>query len=81
MARRHGMCLRCNSDLSPPMKKPHPALIKIGRPLLGTGVLCLTLLLGACGGDDGHSTPADPGNPGGDTPPAACTTAHCAPTP
>lgn len=53
------------------------------RPLLGAGILCLSMLLSACGGDD-NNAPANGGNgnPGGGTqPPAACATAHCAPAP
>lgn len=55
-----------------------------GRPLLGAGILCLSMLLSACGGDDNNPpTGGNPstGNPGGGTPPAACATAHCAPAP
>ncbi|MEK7944199.1 hypothetical protein WKR98_05555 [Pigmentiphaga sp. YJ18] len=51
--------------------------VLLGRPLLGSGTLCLALLLAACGGDDGGGSP---GGDGGTTPPA-CTTAHCAPAP
>ncbi|MFJ5382818.1 hypothetical protein ACIPID_14210, partial [Cupriavidus sp. CER94] len=60
---------------------------RMRRPMLGAGVLCLALMLGACGGDDNNSTPpatggGNGGNGGnGGTTPAACTTAHCAPAP
>ncbi|CAG2145472.1 hypothetical protein [Cupriavidus plantarum] len=57
-----------------------------GRPLLGAGILCLSMLLSACGGDD-NGPPGNGNNgnngttPGGGTAPAACATAHCAPAP
>ncbi|MCA3192387.1 MULTISPECIES: hypothetical protein [unclassified Cupriavidus] len=58
---------------------------RMRRPLLGASVLCLALMLGACGGDD-NNNPASPATGGGNggnggTTPAACTTAHCAPAP
>lgn len=55
------------------------------RPMLGAGVLCLALMLGACGGDDNNNPtpPATGGGNGGNggATPAACGTAHCAPAP
>ncbi|WP_146002100.1 hypothetical protein [Cupriavidus pauculus] len=55
---------------------------RMRRPVFGAGVLCLALMLGACGGgDDNNATPPATGGGNGGTTPAACTTAHCAPAP
>ncbi|WP_459615968.1 hypothetical protein [Bordetella sp. 2513F-2] len=62
------------------MNRKSPLSSILGKPLWGTGALCLVLLLSACGGDDDDS-PANPGGDAGTPPPAVCTTAHCAPAP
>ncbi|GAA4330648.1 hypothetical protein GCM10023144_18530 [Pigmentiphaga soli] len=65
------------------MQKQSHVLFRIGKPLLGAGLVSLALLLGGCGGDDDPAGPGpgDNGGQTGDGPPPACTTAHCAPTP
>lgn len=65
------------------MKTNPSDFLRIGRPALRAGLLCLAVLLSACGGDDNAPPPADGNGNGGNggSAPAACATARCAPAP